>query len=201
MTNDSTRLTEITLTGPTNYNESYPPKNARKGYVAKITGRASGAKKYEREFFGESVTLLEGDEGLYERQIGDKKGGYTRYYHVMLFHPEHGLILSVDCEDEVPKLAKLLDDGRKIEDIVEVVDLRPSQKFEGRMIFDVAVRTATQAKAAAKSATIESATETCWDVLRLLPEKEAKKVLTELRKRVSPPKPKAEAAPCAGAGE
>lgn len=35
--------TQITLTGTTNYNPSYPPRDAKKGYVAKITGRAAGA--------------------------------------------------------------------------------------------------------------------------------------------------------------
>ena len=49
---------QITLSGSTNYNPSYPPANAKKGYVARITGRAGGAVKYQREFFGESVDLV-----------------------------------------------------------------------------------------------------------------------------------------------
>lgn len=183
------KTTEITLSGPTHYNTSYPPRDARKGYVAKITGRAAGALKYAREFFGESVTVLEGDEGLYERQIGEKKGGATRYYHVVLSHPEHGLILSVDCESELPKIAKLLDDGVAIADAVEVANLRPSEKVEGRMVFDAVARTAAAAKKSAKSATVDSAIEACWQQLSLLPEKEQKAVMKALKERISPPKP------------
>lgn len=181
----------ITLSGPTNYNTSYPPRDAKKGYVAKITGRAKGAVKYAREFLGEEATLVEGDEGLYERQVGEKKGGYTRYYHVILSHPDHGLIKSTDCEQDLPKIAKLLDDGHAIEDIIEIQDLRPINDTvpEGLWKFDVGVRNAAAAKKAAKSATIDSAIESCMEVLSLLPETEAKKVLTQLRKRVSPPAP------------
>lgn len=179
----------ITLTGFTDYNPSYPPRDPKKGYVAKITGRAAGARKYEREFLGETVDLVEGDEGLYERQRGDKKGGYTRWYHVILSHTEHGLIKSTDCEDDVARIAKLLDDGHAIEDIVEVVDLRPSERTEGLMIFDVGVRSTGDIRKHRASATIESATEECWKTLSLLPEKEAKKVLTALKKRLTPPKP------------
>jgi len=183
-----TKTTEITLRGRTNYNTSFPPANAKKGYVAKITGRAAGARKYEREFFGESVTILAGDEGLYERQIGEKNGGFTRYYHVILMHPEYGLIGSVDCEDAVPKIAKLLDDGVSIADAVEVTNLRPHSSVEGRMSFDAKARTPGAAKRVAKSATIESAVETCMEVLSMLPEAEAKKVLAELRKRANQPR-------------
>ena len=183
-----TRTTEIRLSGATNYHTSYPPRDAKKGYVAKITGRAAGAVKYAREFFGEEAAILEGDDGLYERQIGEKKGGYTRYYHVLLTHPEHGLICSTDCESSVPQIAKLLDAGVAIADAVEVSNLRPSERVEGRMVFDATPRTAGAAKRAAKSATIESAIESCMEVLSLLPEAEAKKVLAALRKRVSPSK-------------
>lgn len=55
--------TEITLTGTVQYHPRFPPNNAKKGYVAKITGRAAGALKYAREFLGDRVTVLEGDEG------------------------------------------------------------------------------------------------------------------------------------------
>lgn len=177
-------IEQITLTGQTQYNERFAPSNAKKGYVARITGRTSGPMKYEREFLGQEADLLDGDQGLYEKQRGDKKGGYTRWYHVLLSHPEHGLILSIDCENEVPKIAKLLDDGHQIEDIVEVTNLRPSAKHEGRMVFDVQMRTAAQVRKVAKSATIDGATESCWETLCGLPAVEAKKVLTELRKRL-----------------
>lgn len=175
--------TEILLRGPVRYNERFPPKGAKKGYVARITGRAPGALKYARDFLGSEVTVLEGDEGLYERQIGDKKGGATRYYHVVLSHPEHGLILSTDCENELPKIAKLLDDGVPIQDAVEVADLAPSERTEGLMRFTAVARSAAKAKKAAKAAGIDDAADQCWAVLAQLGEKDRNKVLTELRKR------------------
>ena len=182
---------QIKITSVTQYNTKYPPKNAKKGYVAKITGRAKGATKYEREFLGDEAALLPGDEGVYERQDGNKKGGYTRYYHVLLSHPQHGLILSTDCEEAVPKIAKLLDDGHAIDEIVEISDLREIEYPSGRMVFTATVRTAAQMKQAAKSATQGSAIDCCLDVLGQLPQAEQKKVLAELRKRVSPPQQQA----------
>lgn len=184
-------IDSITLTGTTDYNPRFAPSNAKKGYVAKITGRAKGAVKYEREFFGESVTLMAGDDGLYERQIGEKKGGYTRYYIVVLTHPEHGVTKSTDCEEHLAKIVKLLDDGHAIGDIIDVQNLRPSERTEGLMLFDAAVRTPGEAKKAAKSATLDSAIDSCWQSLSLLPQPEQRKVLAELRKRVNPPKPEA----------
>lgn len=180
--------TQITLTGTIQYNEKFPPRDAKKGYVAKIKGREAGPVKYKREFFGQEVTVLEGDEGLYERQVGDKKGGCTRYYNVVLSHPDHGLIVSTDCEEQVAKIAKLLDDGISIEDAVEVTDLRPSQKVEGRMVFEAVARTASQVVKAQVGATLDSAIESCWAVLGMLPEKDAKKVMTALKAKMAPTK-------------
>lgn len=179
--------TQIELLGQTEYDERFPPRDARKGYVARITGRAAGAVKYQREFLGKEVTLLAGDEGLYERQIGERKGGFTRHYNVVLSHPEHGLIRSVSCENELPKIAKLLDDGVSIQDAVEVTNMRPSKQTEGLMVFDAVARTKTEAKKAAVCVTIEAAVEVCWQALATLPEKEAKKVLAALKIRLAPP--------------
>ncbi len=181
----------ITLRGATDYNTSYPPFNAKKGYVAKINGTAAGALKFDREFFGDECIVTEGDEGLYERQRGDKKGGHTRWYPVIVSHPEHGLIIDTDADEvEVKKIAKLLDQGIAIEDAVEVIDLVESENTEGNWLFTAKARTATQAAKAKKSATIDSAIDECWSVLSLMPEAEQKKILAELKKRVSPPKAK-----------
>lgn len=196
------KTTQITLTGTTDYNERFPPRDAKKGYVARITGRVAGPMKYGREFLGSEATLLEGDEGLFERQNGDKKGGCTRYYHVILSHPDYGLIMSADCEAELPKIAKLLDDGVSIEGAVEVTDLRPSSKVAGRMAFTAVARSKTAAAKASVGQTIDSAVEACWAAMCNLPEREAKLVLAALKAKVSPPKPvvTAEAA-TAAAGE
>ena len=48
---------EITLHGTTEYNPRFAPSGAKKGYVARITGRKSGPMKYEREFL-ESEGLI-----------------------------------------------------------------------------------------------------------------------------------------------
>jgi len=178
-------ITQTSLSGSIKYNPNFPPDGAKRGYVARIKGRAAGALKFDREFLGELANLVEGDEGLYERQIGEKKGGYTRYYHVILSHPEHGLIVSTDCEDQATKIAKLLDDGIRIQDAVEVQGLRPSTKIEGQMVFDAVARTASQAKSAMKSASVESAIDHCWEALKLLPEDAAKKVLAALKVRLA----------------
>jgi len=37
---------QITLIGRTDYNTSYPPRDAKKGYVAKISGTAAGSLKF-----------------------------------------------------------------------------------------------------------------------------------------------------------
>lgn len=180
-----TTNTEIRIAGPTLYNTNFPPRDAKKGYVAKITGRKAGPMKYEREFMGEEAVILQGDEGLYERQVGEKKGGCTRYYHVIVDHPEHGLMMSKDCETIVPKIVKMLDEGISIDGAIEVTQIQPSERVEGRMIFVAVPRTVTQAKKAAKSATVDSAIAHCLEVLKLMPEKEQKAVLREVKKALA----------------
>lgn len=59
---------KLTLIARTEYHIGYPPKGAKKAYVAKITGRQTGPTKYCREFLGDSVDLLADDVGLYEVQ-------------------------------------------------------------------------------------------------------------------------------------
>lgn len=183
---------QITLTGSTDYHPRFPPTNAKKGYVARITGRAAGAVKYQRDFLGHEATLLAGDEGLYERQRADKKGGYTRWYHVVLSLPDHGLVISTDCEDELAKIVKLLDQGVAIADAVEVCDLRPSESHTGRMIFSARARSAAEARSVRKVQSVDSAVAACWEILGALPPAEAKTVLRALRDRVNPPQSAAE---------
>jgi hypothetical protein len=176
---------KIELTGTTYYHTSYPPSGAKKGYVAKITGRAAGAVKYEREFLGDRATILEGDEGLYERQIGEKKGGYTRYYHVVLSHPEHGLICSVDCEDILPAIAKALDAGVSIQDAVEVTNLRPGKRTEGLWVFDAVARDLRAAKKAAANADVGDRVAAVLAALDGLDPTEASKVLSAAKKSLT----------------
>lgn len=180
-----TQTTEIKLIGRTDYNPKFPPRDAKKGYIARITGRVSGAVKYAREFLGSEAVLLRGDEGLYEKQNAEKKGGSTRYYYVILSHPEHGLIISTDCEDELPKIAKLLSDGVSIDDAVEITDLRPSEQVEGRMIFDAVARTKSEVAKVYKAESIDMVVENCLQHLRLLPPKEAAKAMRMLKQQLT----------------
>lgn len=112
------------LAATTGYNTRYAPEGAKKAYVAKITGRTDSAVKYKRKFLGNEVTLVEGDQGLYERQCVDKKGRPTRYYHVVLWDDENRrMICSKDCEGLVPQIAARLDNGEAIGDIVDATDV------------------------------------------------------------------------------
>jgi len=176
---------EVKLSGATLYNPRFPPADAKKGYVARITGREAGPVKYRREFLGSTLTVLEGDEGLYERQVAKKSGGATRFYHVILSHPEHGLIMSDDCEAAVPKIAAMLDKGIAVVDAVEVANLRPSPSVPSLMIFDAVPRTASQAKIAAMAQTVDAAVEACWQVLVVLTPIDAKKAMAALTARCS----------------
>lgn len=55
-------IDELVFYGGTDWHERFPPRNARKGYVARIDGRASGAEKYDRTFLGSgSVSVLTGE--------------------------------------------------------------------------------------------------------------------------------------------
>jgi len=126
-------MTQIELEAHQGWDRRWPPKDARKAYVAKILGRETGPRKYQREFLGTTAELVEGDEGLYERQNGERKGGYTRYYHVVMSLPEYGLIRSTDCEDLVPRIAARLDAGASIDEIVRATNIRSEH---GEMIFD-----------------------------------------------------------------
>lgn len=176
----------ITLTGKIHYNESYPPKDAKKGYVAKILGTASGSMKYQREFLGSEVQIVSSESGLFERQNGEKKGGFIRWYPCILSHPEHGLIIDADVDEvEVKKIAKLLDAGIDIDNAVEVTELKPIEDKPEYMQFTAKARTASQATKVAKSATIESAIESCWSILSLMPDDSKKKVMSQLKKRLA----------------
>jgi hypothetical protein len=177
----------IKFAGRTDYNVKFPPNNAKKGYVAKITGRASGAVKYEREFFGGSVEILLGDaDALYEIQHGEKKGGYERRYNVVLNHPEHGLICSttVTTEPLVAKIAKMLDEGHAMKDIIDVQNLRAKETNPEFYLFDCAIRSPAKAEKSAKSATIASAVDACWQILSLMPDDQRNQVLEEIRSKM-----------------
>lgn len=170
------------LQARTEYHASYPPTDAKSAYVAKILGRADGSRKYERGFSSDNITLLEGDEGLYEVQHALKKGGYCREYFVILSDPKYGLIKSLDCEAIVSKLVKLLDEGVDIHAAVEVTGLRPSRKTLGLWVFEAVARSLVKARKQVTATTLQQAVATCHETLQQLPQQEQQKAMTALRK-------------------
>jgi hypothetical protein len=174
---------EITLVGNVEYNPKFPPKNAGKGYVARIRGRSTGPMKYDREFMGRIAPLSDHLTGLYEVQTGLKKGGTNRRYYVLLSHPEYGLMLSSDCSGDENRIVRQMTASSSIDEVVEPLNIRPNTK-EGYMTFDVKVRTLAEIEKVKKSTTVQDALEECWGILKLLPEKEAKEVISNLRKKL-----------------
>jgi hypothetical protein len=164
-------------------------------YVARITGR-DNKYTFEREFLGRKTgkrgedTSADVDEpGLYETCSVGKRGKESTYW-VLLDCPQLGIgtkgdtmrLLEMDKSDAM-KVAKALDAGRSIAQIVEIYRDTTGEK-------PVNVYRLLSERAAAKqqaAATVESAIEACWAALQSLPTKEAKKVMTALRLRISPP--------------
>lgn len=145
-------MEQVKISADVKYNPSYPPKGAKKAYVAQILGTKPGPLKFDREFLGDSCYVAADAQGIYERQIGEKKGGYTRYYHVALHHPEHGMMLSYGLgEAAATKVAKLLDKGFSIDEAVAISGIRPSSKVEGQMTFDYEPRRVPEALAFCKT--------------------------------------------------
>jgi hypothetical protein len=178
----------VTLNADVQYNPRFAPSGAKKAYVARLRGRVSGAQTFEREFLGSGTVLID-EPGLYERQIGCKKGGADQYYHVVV-DVDGELRKSTDVGRETAMtIAKRMDGGEAIGEMVRLTG-RPSQRDPAVTVYDCELLTKSEAAKAVKGATVDTAIEACWQVLSLLPEKEAKKVLAALKVRVSPPKAK-----------
>lgn len=173
-------------------------------YCARITGRHPKFT-FEREFIGKKegrgdFTCAYVDEpGLYMECDIDKKGRKDETYYVVLSRTADTPALSPTAdpdllqikisESDAVAVAKRIEGGEALEQIVGVT------KADGKYRYEL--RTKSEAKRASAAATVDSAVAHCWDVLQSLPEREAKKVLAELKLRISPPKPKEEA-PAAG---
>lgn len=163
----------------------------RKNYVARIAGRNS-KMTFEREFLGKTPDIDE--PGLFEICDYDRKGRKEISYVLVLAVPEEvqagGIAKLVTDKEDAMKIARRMDDGESIEQIV-VAEPRENRdqwlaEHPGKTGYVYAIRTKGEAKKATVAATVDSATNDCWKVLSLLPEKEAKKVLAALKLRVSP---------------
>jgi hypothetical protein len=175
--------TLITLTAQCLYNSSYPPKDAAKPYVARITGRAKGALMFERDFLGQGSVSID-EPGLYEVQHGLKKGGYSRSYIVVVQMPDGELRRSSNVgKEDAMSIAKRLDGGEQISDIAELSDPRPHDRRPEQLVYETC---GLRTKAQAKAATAAAAADQCMAILSALPEPQRKAVLAELRKRMAP---------------
>lgn len=171
-----------------------------KQYVARIVGR-DPKFTFTREFIGQkwgkrrgSTTAEVDTPGLYVICDVDKKGK-SELFRIVL-DSAGGLIElraggdnldNLDGKDAAMQIAKRLDLGESLEQIVELqtgLDGKPKYR----------IRTKAQAQKASVAVTVDAATAQCWAVLEALPEREAKKVLSALKAKLAPP-PKAPPAP------
>lgn len=189
----------ITLTA-----DSYCYGN-NKQYIARITGRDSKFT-FCREFTGRKEgrrgdrTLANVDTpGLYELCDIDKRGNKEPHFRIVVDHPAKPDELinfaaaaanadDQDGTDVALKIAKRLDAGESLSDMIEYVEQPEDPTKPGVRLWKYRLRSKSDAAKASAAATIESAVESCWQVLQSFPEREAKKVLAALKARVSPPK-------------
>lgn len=170
----------ISLCGPIEYNPKFPPPGAKKGYVARINGRVTGAATFDREFLGSEVLIDQ--PGLYETQRGLKKGGAEQSYYVILAHGD-GLISSLDVgRENAMVIAKRISLGQPIGRVVELTG-RPSKRDASRTVYEATIRSAAEAKRAAAAETVGDAADACWAILAQLDEKSRKAVLAEIKRR------------------
>lgn len=185
---EARKIMSIKINVSNGYNERFAPAGAKKAYLARITGRDS-KMGFAREFLGKDDVYIV-DPGIYERRETDKKGRSDDSYILVLdcpaFPTEDGDTLRtfVADKEQATKIAKAMDDGRRIDAIAAVVDASSKVRSERTWEFV----TVKKAESRAIAQTIDAATESCWAILQALPEKEAKKVLAALRVRVTPPK-------------
>jgi hypothetical protein len=171
-------------------------------YIAKIIGRAARVQ-FNREFCGRKYgkrgesTSYETDEiGLYEAADVSKSGKSHRYLLILPWRDELKKFVS-DHEDALA-LAKRLDDGESLTDIVAVElgdpildsDGTPKLKDDGtpRHSLVYVIRTKTEAKATIAAATVDSAVDAIVAALTALPEPLQRKALAAAKARLAPPK-------------
>lgn len=177
-------------------------------YIARIIGR-DPKMTFRRVFLGRKDgsgrgSTAEVDEpGLYVEVDIDKKGNKEESYLAIL--PNKGLdfdklkyfgrkddslIAKSIRKDEAMKIAKSLEDGFNIEDIVRLsVELTPdSDVISGPFRLGYSIVSPREREQARASASLESAEARCWEILQSLPARDAKKILGRLKARFKDPK-------------
>lgn len=155
-------------------------------YVARITGRNS-KYTFEREFLGkksgkrnEYSEAMVDDPGLYEERDVTRKGKKERYYIVINDLAGELCGFSAKTEDAM-KIAKALDSGKKIDEIVRACMVDNKETYE--------IITVKQAEKAGPSFTVDEATEICWtaihSILSEFKPEDAKKVLDAIQAKLT----------------
>lgn len=160
--------------------ESRHPKGGQ--YVAAVVGRHP-RWTFERDFVGRKSgnrhETTEADldaPGLYEICNIDPKGHKYQQYVLLLDFGRR--LTDIECaKQDAMRIARSLDDGLAISQIV-----RPSEDGRGYEIL-----TAAQRRAADVARSVERIADECWAILQALPTQQAKRVLKELRSRLTPP--------------
>lgn len=183
-----------------------------KQYIARLVGRHRKFT-FEREFIGrkfgkrnEGCDATVDEVGVYELREVTRKGRVDRYRLILpavcvaahlavaedaeaegredlgaeLRREAEGLVMVRLDRSEAMALCRRLDQGDRLDEIVRVVGDD-----------EIEILTAAQAKRAAAAATVDEAVSACSAILAALPTREAKRVLTALRKQIAPPAPKA----------
>ena len=91
------------------------------------------------------------------------------------------MIRSRDCEEVAMRIAKLLENSVSIEDAIEVLDLDSSGK---EVRFTATPRTLSAARKVHRAANTEQHVSAVCEILKGLPTREAKKILSAVRKKL-----------------
>lgn len=176
-------------------------------YIAQITGRAPKVT-FARQFVGirygkrnEETEHITDEVGLYELCNIDRKGNKDQRYRLVLSAPAAAEHRSVAEDAEEEERVDVAAESRAASEDLTVVRVDRSQAMaiakrldKGESLADfvrvagedeITILTAAQARKAAAAANVDEAVAACLAVLGSLPEREAKRVVSELRKRLS----------------
>ena len=154
-------------------------------FIAELTGRE---KKwiFERTFDGRksgSTTEHTIDTpGLFEACDLDRKGNKDYRYRLYVMAGDKLVRFRIEKEDAMT-IAKAMDDGRKLDEIVLAEASDAPEAYEGHVWSIVSAAESKKAKAAAS---IDEAADRCWAILMGLPPADVKKVLAKVRDKASP---------------
>lgn len=166
--------TTITIRATADYHERFPPVGAKRPYLARIIGR-DPKMTFRLEFLAqESEFDCVRCPALLERRNIDKKGRPDPNDYILLYSRDDQVYQTDITKQDAMWLAAQLDARRTLDscwdhDSNERITVKEAQKIE-------------------LGVTVETAVERCWEILKVLPEKQLKKVMSQLKAKMSPPK-------------